>query len=177
MATLALSVGVVEAQQTGPCPNPGAAGPSLIGPAGIIDNARPTLSWNAVPGYIYYVVKLLYAAPDGVFVNPPGGLFTVFGTSWTPPYDLPSDQEMRWQVKMACVTPSQTWAYGQYGNELFFTIHDGGGNDPGACGQCFGGLNSCEAACPGVCERRVNCGPSGYKCLRRPGCPPGPRRR
>jgi hypothetical protein len=164
LATLALSAGVAEAQQTGPCPNPGAAGPALIGPSGTTLDPRPTFSWNAVPGYIFYTVKLLYAAPDGIFVNPPGDLFTVFGTSWTPPFDLPVEQDMRWQVKMACSLPGGGFAYGQYGPELFFkVIEEPPPNEH--CNECFGGLNSCLAACPGVCERRVNCGPSGYKCF------------
>jgi hypothetical protein len=164
-ATLALSVGVAEAQQTGPCPPPPTAVASPISPSGNTLDTRPTFSWTSVPGYIYYVFKLLYADPTGVFVYPPGGLVTIYGTSFTPPSDLLIDHGMRWQVKVACVKPDGGWAYGQYGPEASFTIVD---PDPGggSCNQCFGGLNACEAACQGgVCERKVNCGTSGYKCF------------
>ena len=161
MATLALSVGVAEAQT---CPPPPSVTPAPIGPSGNILDARPTFSWQAVPGYVSYVFKLLYADPTGVFVNPPGQLITVYGTSFTPPSDLPIEQDMRWQVKIACDLPGGGQAYGQYGPELFFKIiEEPPPNDH--CNECFGGLNSCQAACPGVCERRVNCGESGYKCF------------
>ena len=161
VATLALSVGVVEAQT---CPPPPFLTPEPIGPSGDILGTRPTFSWNAVPGYFNYVFKLLYADPNGNFVNPPGGLVPVFGTSWTPPFDLPIEQQMRWQVKIACTNSSGGQGFGLYGPELFFKIVDPVEEDP-ACGQCFGGLNSCLAACPGVCERKVTCGTSGYKCF------------
>lgn len=161
MATLALSGGVAEAQT---CPPPAFLTSEPISPSGSTLDTRPTFSWTSVAGYTHYVFKLLYADPTGVFVNPPGELITQYGTSFTPPSDLPVEQDMRWQVKIACQTPSGAWAYGNYGPEAFFKIVDpGGGNEH--CNECFGGLNACTAVCPGVCERKVNCGPSGYKCF------------
>lgn len=163
MATLAVSVGLVEAQ-TGPCPppDPAAVVPVPLGPSGTIFNTRPTFSWQAVPGYDYYVFKLLHAPQEEQYVNPPGGLLYIYGTSWTPPFDLPTGSPgMRWAVKVACGGGA---GFGNYSPDMLFTVGDDP-PPPEGCGQCFGGLNSCEAACPGTCERRVNCGTSGYKCF------------
>jgi len=124
--------------EEGPCPPvPASARAVHVGPSGTITDPRPIFRWLPAEGYHEYVFKLLYAPDDGGYVDPPGDLIDVEGTSWEPPSDLPIGVPMRWAVKIYCTTPAGERRYGPYTPASYFTITAGGSApcpppDPGA---------------------------------------------
>ncbi|HEU4391019.1 MAG TPA: hypothetical protein VFV34_24650 [Blastocatellia bacterium] len=87
--------------------------PTAISPSGNITQGRPTFSWTGVPGAESYTLYVLRVSDEAIILGQPG----ITTTSFTSPFTLPLDTDLRWKVK-----GESSCGPGPYTNSVYFRI-------------------------------------------------------